>query len=149
MVGNWRPPLAGRTICPRWAQRTLAIPRSQPIWIKQQQWILQCISVGAHSCRQPNGITLNIPTRTRLIVSEVVVVQTRLGVKVLAGEAQVEGDCAGGCGFAEGVAEDGPIPDGGVVAGLDDFAGGAEVVGLDVVQQASPLRQTSCRLNFY
>jgi len=76
-------------------------------------------------------------------------VQTGFGVKVLAGEAQVEGDCAGGCGFAKGVVEDRPIPEGGVGAGLDDFAWAAEVVGLDVVQQASPLRQTSCRLNFY
>jgi len=75
--------------------------------------------------------------------------QPGFSIEVLPREAQVEGDRAGGCGFAEGVAEDGPIPDGGVVAGLDDFAGGAEVVGLDVVQQASPLRQTSCRLNFY
>jgi len=82
--------------------------------------------------------------------------QPRLQVKVLPRKAQVQGEDCGVAirilirgGFAEGVAEDGPIPDGGVVAGLDDFAGGAEVVGLDVVQQASPLRQTSCRLNFY
>jgi len=50
-------------------------------------------------------------------------VQPRFLIEILPREAQVEGDRAGGCGFAEGVAEDGPIPDGGVVAGLDDFAG--------------------------
>jgi len=117
--------------------------------IRVRNRVASDIAVCIDTAIEPNRITLHIPTSARLVIAEVVVVQTRLGVKVLAGEAQVEGDCAGGCGFAEGVAEDGPIPDGGVVAGLDDFAGGAEVVGLDVVQQASPLRQTSCRLNFY
>ena len=70
--------------------------------------------------------------------------QSRLNVKVLARESRVQGEDYGvairiliRCGFAEGVAQDRPIPDGGVVAGLDDFAGAAEVIGLDVVEYAA------------
>ena len=90
------------------------------------------VGVGIQPTHQPDRIAGQVAPGLRVVIAVPVVVQAGLGVVVLAREAQVERQAAGGDGLAEGPVVGFP---GDGAGGIGQHLGRAQVIDVDLVDR--------------